>query len=63
MFPGAPSSFGSTYNTGFSQNMGYGSTNTGGYNAGYNFFGGNAGGDVMDSRDNTNVWSQFFGLG
>ena len=67
MFPSAPSSFGSQYGTGTSQNYGYGNNNNNnnlGYNSGgYNFFGGNAGGDVMDSRDNSNVWSQFFGLG
>jgi len=65
MFPSAPSSFGSQYGTGSSQNYGYGNNNNNlGYNSGgYNFFGGNSGGDVMDSRDNSNVWSQFFGLG
>jgi len=65
MFPSAPSSFGSQYGTGTSQNYGYGNNdNNLGYNSGgYNFFGGNAGGDVMDSRDTSNVWSQFFGLG
>ncbi|CAG5095168.1 Oidioi.mRNA.OKI2018_I69.XSR.g14062.t1.cds [Oikopleura dioica] len=68
MFPNANSGWNQNYNmfgqsnTGYNNGYnGYNNQNNGWSNA--NFFGGNTGGDVMDSGDNTNPWNQFFGLG
>lgn len=68
MFPNANSGWNQNYNMFGQSNTGY-NTGYNGYNnqnngwSNTNFFGGNTGGDVMDSGDKTNPWNQFFGLG